>query len=65
MERLRQYLEDGEITQAEFARRLGVKQPTVWEWLNGKSKPSAERLQHIARETGLSIDELLSQSGVN
>jgi transcriptional regulator with XRE-family HTH domain len=60
MEKLREHLTEKEITQAEFARRLGVSQPTVWEWLNGKSLPTAARLREIAQETGISIDELLS-----
>jgi len=60
MERLRQYLDDESVSQTELARRLGVKQPTVWEWLNGESSPSAENLQKLSRVTGVSIDELLS-----
>lgn len=61
MEALRQYLvENPEITQNELATRVGVKQPTVWEWINGKSKPSAERLKELSKVTGLSIDKLLS-----
>jgi len=65
MERLREHLAEKKITQAEFARRLGVSQPTVCEWLNGKIWPSANRLLEISRETGLSIDELMSEAAVN
>lgn len=60
MECLKQYLVDQDISQAELATRVGVKQPTVWEWLNGKSKPSAERLRTLSQVTGISIDRLLS-----
>lgn len=60
MERLQQYLTENKLSQAEFARLFGVKQPTVWEWLNGHSSPTAENLQKLSRLTGLSIDELLS-----
>lgn len=59
MNRLRRYLDDEGLTQAQFAAMVGVKQPTVWEWLNGESKPSADRLIKIGRITGISIDELL------
>jgi transcriptional regulator with XRE-family HTH domain len=59
MERLRTYLDRNEIAQVEFARRLGVSQPTVWGWVSGDSLPSAEMLKKISNETGLSIDDLL------
>lgn len=62
MKRLQKYLVDADITQTELARRLGVKQPTVWEWLHNQSSPSAENLQKLSRETGISIDELLSHA---
>jgi transcriptional regulator with XRE-family HTH domain len=60
MERLRRYLEEEGISQAELARRAGVSQPTVWEWLNGHSLPSADSLRTLSRVTGVSIDELLA-----
>ena len=52
-------MEANEISQAELARRVNVSQPTVWEWLNGKSAPRASKLLELSRETGLSVDELL------
>jgi transcriptional regulator with XRE-family HTH domain len=58
MKRLRQYLDDNELTQAEFAGRMGVSQPTVYGWLSGKL-PSAETLKELSQQTGLTIDELL------
>jgi transcriptional regulator with XRE-family HTH domain len=60
MHRLKQYLHDNELTQADLAKQMKVSQPTVWEWLSGRSKPSADRLIELSRVTGLSIDELLS-----
>lgn len=62
MERLKQYLEENSISQTEIAREVGVKQPTVWEWINGESLPSAENLQKLSRVTGLTIDALLSHA---
>lgn len=62
MKRLRKYLEENSISQVEIARKIGVKQPTVWEWLNDESKPSAENLMKLSRVTGLSIDDLLSHA---
>lgn len=60
MERLREHLVEKEITQADFARRMGVSQPTVSDWLNGKSLPSVANLREISRETGITLDELLN-----
>lgn len=37
--------------QAEAARAVGVKQPSVWGWLNG-GKPSAKSALAIERVTG-------------
>lgn len=36
------------VTGAELARRLGVKQQTVSKWVSGKSIPSAIKLNEIA-----------------
>jgi transcriptional regulator with XRE-family HTH domain len=61
MNRLKEYLQEQAMTQAELARRVGVTQPTVWGWLSGDSLPSAETLKKLATATGLSIDALLDQ----
>lgn len=59
MKRLRRWLEDSATTQLGLARVLGVSQPTVSDWINGKVSPTVESLRAIAAHTGLSIDELL------
>jgi transcriptional regulator with XRE-family HTH domain len=60
MDRLKQYLEDEELTQTEFAALVGVKQPTVWDWISGRCLPMPKRLRMLSRITGISIDELLA-----
>jgi DNA-binding XRE family transcriptional regulator len=60
MLRLKLYLSQKGMTQADLAKQIGVTQPTVWEWLNGHSKPSADRLISLSKLTGLAIDDLLS-----
>ena len=60
MKALRDYLELTDTSQQAFAERLGVKQPTVWGWINGKYSPSAEMLKRISEVTGISIDKLLT-----
>lgn len=59
MESLKTYLERKEISQAQFAQLVGVTQPTVSDWINGRMLPSTDRLVEISRVTGLSIDKLL------
>lgn len=61
MKALRQYLKKNRISQSEFARQVGVKQPSVWYWLHGTKTPSSENLVRIADATGLTIDELLGR----
>lgn len=59
MERLAKYLSDAEISQVEFAKRLGVSQPTVSDWVNGAKHPSTENLIALSKVTGIGVDELL------
>lgn len=59
MDRLREYMEQHGLTQYELAKRLGVSQPTVCDWINGNFTPTAKRLLLISKRTGLSVDELL------
>jgi transcriptional regulator with XRE-family HTH domain len=62
MDALREYMQREGISQAELARRVGVQQPTVWEWLHGKSRPRAKHLVVLSEKTGLSVDDLLKEN---
>lgn len=62
MQALDSYLKSTETTQAEFARRVGVSQPTISDILRGVHSPSVNLLRRIAQETGISIDELLAST---
>lgn len=42
-------------SQTEFAKTLGVKQPSVFCWLSGKTKPSAASAIKIERATNGAI----------
>lgn len=59
MERLNRWLADTSTTQKALGETLGVKQPTVCDWVNGKTSPSIDNLRELSRVTGISIDELL------
>jgi DNA-binding transcriptional regulator YdaS (Cro superfamily) len=38
-------------SQSEFARIIGVKQPSVFGWMSGKTKPSAKSAIKIEKAT--------------
>jgi transcriptional regulator with XRE-family HTH domain len=63
MKALRSYLERTRTTQAAFAKRVGVSQPTIANLVNGVHSASSDLLKRIAQETGLSADELLTDDG--
>lgn len=52
-------LKDYGLTQTEFAKKVGVKQSQVSEWLKGKSKPGYDNLKSICISIGVSADYLL------
>jgi transcriptional regulator with XRE-family HTH domain len=60
MRALADYLVRTQTTQAAFARKVRVSQPTIWNLINGKHSASVALLRRISRETGLSTDELLA-----
>lgn len=62
MEALARWLADTETSQYEFARAIGVSQPTISDWLRGEKLPTAENLRLIVKRTGLSADKLLGIS---
>lgn len=38
-------------SQTEFAKIVGVKQPSVFSWMSGKTKPSAKNAIQIEKAT--------------
>ena len=51
-------------SQRRFTESLGLCPSTVGDWKSGKSKSYTKRLPEIASYFGISVDELLSGSGV-
>lgn len=62
MEALRIYLQERQMSQAELAAELGVSQPTVCDWLSGRSKPKTSRLLQISQVTGIAVEDLLKSA---
>ena len=61
MQGLSDYLYRERLTQAQFAARIGVRQPTVCNWINGKGSPRLAMLIKISEATGMTLDELTAQ----
>lgn len=59
IEILKDFLEENNLTQVEFARRIGVKQSQVSEWLKGKAKPGYDILKSMALAFNVSADYFL------
>lgn len=49
---IRAYIKKHGLSQQEFASQLGVSQGMVWQWLNGRSRITAERAKQIEQATG-------------
>ncbi len=56
-ERVRDYLEERNLSQYEMADRLGVSQPVVSDALSGKPN-QRNTLFRIARELGCGVEEV-------
>ncbi len=47
------------LNESQIAKKIGVKQSQVSEWLKGKSKPGYDNLQSICKNLNISADYLL------
>jgi transcriptional regulator with XRE-family HTH domain len=45
-------------TQLQLANKLGVTPVTVYNWERGRYEPKASQLRALAREFGVSMDEI-------
>jgi transcriptional regulator with XRE-family HTH domain len=54
------YLKKCGLTQVEFARRVGVSQSVISDLIRGQHAPSLDLLVRLSKETGLTLDELVT-----
>lgn len=57
-ENIRNYRRKQDLTQEEFAERLGVSYQSVSRWENGATYPDIELLPAISKLLGITVDEL-------
>ena len=48
-----------DLNQSELAKKIGLKQSQVSEWLNGKSKPGYDSIKAICIALDISADRIL------
>ena len=54
-----------QISQKDFAKRLGVSQQTVASWEVGRTEPANDSLKNIADYFDVSTDYLLGRDNLN
>jgi DNA-binding transcriptional regulator YdaS (Cro superfamily) len=59
---LRKYIASQRMTQAEFAKKIGVTQGAVWQWIEGKQRVSAERVLSIEDATAGTVTRYYMRS---
>lgn len=52
---IKTYLETHGDSQEQFAKRIGVSQGLVWQWLEGRTRITAERAIEIEEKTDRQI----------
>lgn len=60
--RIKEILGKNKITVTSFAREIGITQANMSNIVNGKSKPSLETLEKIAKALNVEIWELFTSS---
>lgn len=61
-EKLDILLADRGVSQSELARRVGVPQPTVNRWINGKGRMYADQAFAVCRALEVAVDWLLDEA---
>lgn len=64
-ERIFKILTEKNMTQAEFAKRVGIANSTVSEWKKKKTNPSADKILDICLALEVTPEQLLSGRGID
>ena len=61
VERIDELMKMEKISQYALAKKLGISQSTICNWLNGKKEPSIESLWKLADYFSVSIDYIVGR----
>ena len=56
---LQEIMIEKSLNQTELAKKIGVKQSQISEWLKGKSKPGYDNLRALCENLDISAERLL------
>ena len=63
-ERILKVLKDRNMTQAEFAKQVGIATSTISEWKKRKTNPTADKIMDICIVLQITPEQLLTGKGI-
>ena len=63
-ERILKVLKDRNMTQAEFAKQVGITTSTISEWKKRKTNPTADKIMDICNVLQITPEQLLTGKGI-
>lgn len=64
-ERIFKLLEERNMTQMEFGKRVGLANSTISDWKRKKTNPSADKIMDICMVLGVTPEQLLTGKGID
>lgn len=58
-ERLAEAIRNSGMTQTELARRLGIRQPTIGQYLSGRSMPALDTFANLCKVLDVDANDIL------
>ena len=58
-ERLAEDIRNSGMTQTELARRLGIRQPTIGQYLSGRSMPALDTFANLCKVLDVDANDIL------
>ena len=58
-ENLIQAIKQSGMTQVEIAKKLNIKQPTVWQYISGRAMPALDTFADLCKILDVSADDIL------